>query len=103
MPFSLGELPIEYRERRVYLAGQQVHLTPIEYGLLRTLSGHCGQVLSHGQLLRRVWGITAEGDPQVVRTHLQRLRRKLGDGADNPTYILTEPGVGYRMPMGNDG
>ena len=97
-PFALGDLTIDYFHRRVHVAGRQVHLTPIEYDLLRVLSVNAGRALSHDQLLRRVWHITTAGDPQVVRTHLRRLRRKLGDDADNPSYIFTEPGVGYRMP-----
>ena len=97
-PFVLGDLTIDYLQRRVHLAGQQIHLTPIEYDLLRVLSVNAGRVLTHDQLLRRVWRVTAAGDPQVVRTHLRRLRRKLGDDADNPAYIFTEPRVGYRMP-----
>ena len=99
-PFVLGDLTIDYFHRRVQVAGLQVHLTPIEYDLLRVLSINSGRALSHDQLLRRVWKITAAGDPQVVRTHLRRLRRKLGDDAGNPSYIFTEPGVGYRMPAG---
>ena len=101
-PFTLGDLTIDYFHRRVHVAGRQVHLTPIEYDLLRILSVNSGRALSHNQLLRRVWRVTTAGDPQVVRTHLRRLRRKLGDEADNPTYIFTEPGVGYRMPDPGD-
>ena len=96
-PFEMGNLSIDYSRRRIQVAGLEVHLTPIEYDLLRALSMNAGRALSHGQLLRRVWNVTTAGDPQVVRTHIRRLRRKLGDEADNPTYILTEPGVGYRM------
>ena len=98
--FTLGDLTIDYFHRRVQVAGRQVHLTPIEYDLLRVLSVNSGRALTHEQLLRRVWRVTTAGDPQVVRTHLRRLRRKLGDDADNPSYIFTEPGVGYRMPEG---
>ncbi len=99
-PFILGGLTIDHFHRRVNVDGRQVHLTPIEYDLLRVLSVNSGRALSHDQLLRRVWRITTAGDPQVVRTHLRRLRRKLRDDADNPKYIFTEPGVGYRMPEG---
>lgn len=97
-PFLLGKLAIDYDQRRVEIAGQPIHLTPIEYEMLRVLSLNRGRVLTHEQLLRRVWRVTTAGDPQVVRTHMRRLRRKLGDDADNPTYIFTEPRVGYRMP-----
>ena len=97
-PYELGDLTIDYAQRRVEIAGRPVHLTPIEYEMLRVLSLNGGRPMSHEQLLRRVWRITAAGDPQVVRTHMRRLRRKLGDDADNPRYIFTEPRVGYRMP-----
>ena len=97
-PFVLGGLSIDYAHRQVLVDGQAVHLTPIEYDLLRVLSANAGRVMTHDQLLRRVWHVTTAGDPQVVRTHLRRLRRKLGDDADNPAYIFTEPRVGYRMP-----
>ena len=96
-PFEMRNLSIDYSRRRIQVDGLEVHLTPIEYDLLRVLSMNAGRALSHDQLLRRVWNVTTAGDPQVVRTHIRRLRRKLGDEADNPTYILTEPGVGYRM------
>ena len=97
-PFVLGGLSIDYAHRQVTLDGKTVHLTPIEYDLLRVLSANAGRVVTHDQLLRRVWHVTTAGDPQVVRTHLRRLRRKLGDDADDPSYIFTEPRVGYRMP-----
>ena len=97
-PFALGDMTIDYVQRRVEISGQPVHLTPIEYELLRVLSLNSGRVLTHELLLRRVWRVTNSGDPQVVRTHMRRLRRKLGDDADSPTYIFTEPRAGYRMP-----
>ena len=96
-PFALGDLVIDYAQRRVEISGQPVHLTPIEYEMLRALSLNGGRPMSHEQLLRRVWRVTNAGDPQVVRTHMRRLRRKLGDDADSPRYIFTEPRVGYRM------
>ena len=98
-PFVLGDLIIDYAQRRAEIAGQPVHLTPIEYEMLRVLSLNGGRPISHEQLLRRVWRITSSGDPQVVRTHMRRLRRKLGDDADSPRFIFTVPRVGYRMPQ----
>ena len=93
----MGDLSIDYSRRRIQVSGLEVHLTTIKYDLLRALSMNPGRALSHNQLLRRVWNVTTSGDPQVVRTHIRRLRRKLGDEADSPVYILTGPGVGYRM------
>ena len=94
---------IDYAERRVTLAGQPVQLTATEYGLLADLSVNAGRVLSHDQLLRRVWGPNYSGDSQPVRTFVKNLRNKLGDDARNPTYIFTEPRVGYRMAKSEEG
>ena len=99
-PFVLGELTIDYAERRVTLAGRPVQLTAIEYGLIFELSVNAGRVLTYDRLLRRVWGLRSSGDSRRVRTAAKQLRRKLGDDANNPTYILNEPRVGYRMPKG---
>ena len=70
------------------------------YELLFELSVNAGRVLTHDQLLRRVWGLTNSGDVRVIRTLVRRLRRKLNDDASSPTYIFAEPRVGYRMPKG---
>ena len=99
-PFVLGDLTIDYAERRVTLAGRPVQLTAIEYGLLFELSANAGRVLTYDRLLRRVWGLRRSGDSRRVRTAAKQLRRKLGDDANNPTYILNEPRVGYRMAKG---
>ena len=101
-PFVLGDLTIDYAERRVTLAGRPVQLTAIEYGLLFELSVNAGRVLTYDRLLRRVWGLRRSGDSRRVRTAAKQLRRKLGDDANNPTYILNEPRVGYRMAKGQE-
>ena len=79
------------------MAGRPVELTATEYAVLYDLSAHGGKVLTHDQLLLRVWGVARSGDAGLVRTIVRRLRRKLGDDANNPRYIFTEPRVGYRM------
>ena len=99
-PYVFGELTIDYAERRVTLAGRPVQLTVIEYGLLFELSANAGRVMTYDRLLQRVWGLRGSGDSRRVRTAAKQLRRKLGDDANNPTYILNEPRVGYRMPKG---
>ena len=96
-PFALGDLTIDYAERGVSVAGSRVHLTPIEYDLLFELSVNADRVLTHDALLQRVWGNNHSGGTSAVRTAVKRLRRKLGDDAGNPKYILSEPRVGYRM------
>ena len=96
-PYVLGDLTINYEERRVTVAGRRVRLTAKEYQLLYELSVGRGQVLTHNVLLRRIWGLYSAGDSRLVRTLVKRLRRTLGDDANNPRYIFTEPGVGYRI------
>ena len=100
-PYAAGDLSIRYAERRVTLAGHPVKLTATEYALLYELAVHAGRVLTYDVLLRRVWGPERTGEPWLVREVVQRLRRKLGDDAGNPTYIFTQPRVGYRMGRGD--
>ena len=99
-PYVFGDLTIDYAERRVTLAGRPVQLTAIEYGLLFELSANAGRVMTYERLLQRVWGLRSSGDSRRVRTAAKQLRRKLGDDANNPTFILNEPRVGYRMEKG---
>ena len=101
-PYVLAELTIDYAQRLVTVAGRPVQLTATEYDLLAELSAHAGRVLTHNHLLQRVWRQITPGDARVIRTHLKRLRRKLGDDAENPTYIFTTPRVGYRMAQAEE-
>lgn len=100
-PYLLGELTIDYAERRVTVAGRPVDLTNIEYRMLAELSVNAGRVLTNFQLLRRVWGVEKTGNSGPVRNIVNRLRRKLGDDASNPAYIFNKPRVGYHMPTGD--
>ncbi len=99
-PYVLGDLTIDYAERRVTLAGHPLPLIAMEYRLLAELSANAGRLSTYEHLLERVWGQRSGGDVRPMRTIVSKLRRKLGDDADNPTYIFTEPRVGYRMPKG---
>ena len=99
-PYVLGDLTVDYSERRVTVAGRTLKLTPAEYDLLFELSVNAGRVVPHHQLLRRIWGPMHSGDLRPVRTLVKRLRRKLDEDAANPTYLFAEPRVGYRMPEG---
>ena len=96
-PYVLGDLAIRYDERRVSVAGRDVTLTATEYELLRVLSRNSGRVVDTEALLRQVWRGRNNGDTELVRTYVKKLRRKLGDDAANPAYIVNERGVGYRM------
>ena len=96
-PFLLGDLAIDYGQRRVTVGGRPVTLTETEYRLLYELSINAGRVLTRDQIMDRVWAARATTDTRVVRAYVKRLREKLGETAANPTYIFNEPRVGYRM------
>ena len=96
-PYVLGDLTVNYAERHVTVAGRPVRLTATEYKLLFELSINAGRVLTHDQLLRRVWGRDYSGDSLLLRSFVKKLRGKLKDDANSPRYIFTEPRVGYRM------
>ena len=96
-PFVLGDLVIDYDQRRVTLAGVPVDLTGTEYELLRALSLKSGRISSYPVLIRQVWGTSAYASPKLVRAFIKKLRRKLGEDANKPAYIFNERGVGYRM------
>ena len=96
-PFVLGDLAIHYDERRVTVAGRPVRLTATEYDLLRVLSVNAGRVSTYGSLIRHLWGGQDSGNPDLVRTFVRNLRRKLDDRASQPAYIFNARGVGYRM------
>ena len=72
-------------------------ITATEYKLLAELSANAGRVLTYNQLLQRVWGLDYSGNLRLLQAFVKTLRRKLGDGAKSPTYIFTEPRIGYRM------
>ena len=99
-PYVLDDLAVDYAGRRVTLAGSPVHLTPTEYRVLAELSANAGQVVTYERLLVQVWGEKSDGDVRPMRTIVNKLRRKLGDDAETPARIFTEPRVGYRMPKG---
>ncbi len=96
-PFVLGDLTIDYAERSVTVAGRPADLTATEYRLLVELAVNAGIVLTHDQLLQRVWGQRGTGDARPMRTAVKNLRRKLGDEGRGSKYIFTVSRVGYRM------
>ncbi len=93
----LGDLALNFMERRVTVAGRPVELTATEYGLLVELAANPGRVITNGQLLERIWGAGQSAGTAPVRNIVSRLRRKLGDSAHDPRYIFDESRVGYRI------
>lgn len=95
--FEVGALRIDLAKRRVTLSSDPVQLTPLEYKLLSVLARHPGRVLTHKVLLEEVWGPAKANEPHYVRVFMANLRRKLEADPARPRYLLTEPGVGYRL------
>jgi two-component system, OmpR family, KDP operon response regulator KdpE len=93
---SVDGLEIDLVARAVRRDGEEVHLTPTEFELLRTLAQNRGRLMTHRSLLVDVWGVEYEDDVQVLRAHVANLRRKI-EPEDGPRYIRTDPGVGYRF------
>jgi two-component system KDP operon response regulator KdpE len=95
--FTSDDLMVDLTRRVVAVAGREVQLTPTEYDLLRVLVTNAGKVLTHRQLLREVWGMGYEQEMHMLRVNVSNLRRKIEPDLSRPHYIVTEPGVGYRL------
>lgn len=95
--FAVDALVVDMERRLVTVDGSEVQLTPTEYGVLRVLVTHAGKVLTHRQLLREVWGVAYQQETHLLRVNISNLRRKIEPDPSRPHYILTEPGVGYRL------
>ena len=95
--FTTGDLRVDLEHRRVFVAEGEVHLTPIEYKVLLALVRQAGKVLTHRHLLKEVWGANTVTQTPALRVHMTQLRHKLERDPAQPRYLLTEPGVGYRL------
>jgi two-component system KDP operon response regulator KdpE len=95
-----GELTIDLGDRRVLRDGEEIHLTPIEFDLLRVLAQHLGRLVTQRQLLREVWGPQYVEESHYLRVHVAHIRAKLERDPARPRYVITEPGVGYRLRDG---
>jgi DNA-binding response OmpR family regulator len=96
--FRYKDLVIDFTSQRVTVSGQELILTSTEYRLLSYICRNAGRVVTPDQLLDKVWGEEYVGAPHLLQVNIARLRKKLGDNAKNPTYILTRPGIGYIIP-----
>lgn len=94
---KVGDLEIDSVKRRVMRGSQDIKLTPKEFELLSFLARHHGKVLMHRQILSAVWGAAHTSDTQYLRVYVGQLRQKIERSPDEPTIIMTEPGIGYRL------
>jgi two-component system KDP operon response regulator KdpE len=95
--FTVGALQVDLARRLVKEAGEIIQLTPTEYDLLKLMVTHAGKVLTHQQILRQVWGVGYATELHLLRVNISNLRQKIEPDPTRPCYILTEPGVGYRL------
>lgn len=93
----IGELKIDIEKRKVHLYDNEIHLTPMEYGLLFLLMKNAGKVLTSAYIIKELWGVEYGDDTQALRTLMAGVRRKIEKNSAKPKYIITEMGVGYRM------
>ncbi len=95
--FTCGLLTVDLSHRKVTVNDEIIQLTPTEYDLLKLFVNHAGRVLTHQYILRQIWGVGYGQDLHLLRVNISNLRRKIEPNPNRPTFILTEPGVGYRL------
>lgn len=100
--FQLDELKIDLTKRQVFVAEKEIHLTPIEFNVLSLLVHHAGFVVTHRQLLKKIWGVSHIEHSHYLRIYMRQLRQKLETDPARPHYLLTEAGIGYRLYAGEN-
>ena len=95
--YTVRGLTVDYKKHRVFMNGTDTGLTPNEYRIVALLGQHAGQVLTYKQIMKEIWGPYASSDNKILRVHMANFRRKIEPNSDEPRYIFTEVGVGYRM------
>ena len=100
--FHTGDLEVDYDKRRVYVTGEDAHLTQNEYKIVALLSKYSGRVLTYDSIIKHIWGPNAKQGNQILRVNMANIRRKIEPSTAEPRYIMTEMGVGYRMAEGED-
>ena len=95
--YTVRGLTVDYKKHRVFMNGTDTGLTPNEYRIVALLGQHAGQVLTYKQIMKEIWGPYASSDNKILRVHMANIRRKIEPNSDEPRYIFTEVGVGYRM------
>jgi two-component system KDP operon response regulator KdpE len=94
---ATGNLKIDLSARAVFLNGSEVHVTATEYAIIRLLAVNCGKVVTHGQLLKEIWGPASEGNSHYLRVYMRQLRKKIEQDPSSPKLLINDPGVGYRL------
>lgn len=100
--FHTGDLEVDYDKRRVYVNGEDAHLTQNEYKIVALLSKYSGRVLTYDSIIKHIWGPNAKQGNQILRVNMANIRRKIEPSTAEPRNIMTEMGVGYRMAEGED-
>ena len=100
--YRVGELEIDYRKLKVFIEGREIHLTPNEFKILALLGKHAGRVMTYKAILRQLWGPSVSMDNKILRVHVASIRRKIEPNPNEPRYIFTEVGVGYRLAESDD-
>ncbi|MBN1313298.1 MAG: response regulator [Anaerolineae bacterium] len=100
--FKSGDLSVDLANRSVTVKGQEISLTPTEYELLRILVMNAGKVLTHHQIIHTLWGATYQAETHLLRVNISNLRKKIEPDSSRPSYLVTEPGVGYRLRVVDD-
>lgn len=95
--FKLRDLEIDYEKRKVFVRGENIHLTPIEYKIIVLMSKYSGRVLTHKFIIKEIWGSYLENETQSLRVFMASIRRKIEKDPAQPEYIITEMGIGYRL------
>ena len=95
--FEQGDLSVDFEKRQVKVAGEEIHLTPIEYRILTLLIANRGKVLTHNYILKEIWGYAEGVEAGTLRVFVATLRRKIEKNPSQPQHIVTEVGVGYRF------
>ena len=94
---TIGELSIDFVQRKVTIGGQEVSLSPTEYRLLQYLAVNAGRVVIQEELLRKVWGPEYRESYEGLRVYIRRLRQKIEKAPEHPIYVVTKPGIGYML------
>jgi two-component system KDP operon response regulator KdpE len=97
--FTMGNVRIDFSKRQVFVSENEIHLTPIEYKIMTILARSAGKVVTQKQLLKEVWGPNYTSENHYLRIYMSQLRHKLEADPTRPEYLITEPGIGYRLKL----